>query len=241
MILARAVASVVLAIGCLSALVAPSLASHPRPKGATPLRASLVPAFEACTAPDRTHGPPLAFPSCSGPQQASDFLTVGNPPASTAQFVGFVSTKVFGTPGPPNDNVVIVTAEVTDVRCQGVSGACTGAGADYAGSLRLEIVVRGTDHFNSTSAGGGTDPATMQEFTLPMTVDCVPTSDPAIGSSCHREEADWNLLGGFPVVPDGRRVVWEFGQTRLYDGGADGDGATTADNTLFAVQGVFIP
>ena len=43
---------------------------YPRPKGATPLRVSLVPAYQECTSPDKTHGAPLAFPSCS-PQQAS--------------------------------------------------------------------------------------------------------------------------------------------------------------------------
>ena len=32
-----------------------------RPAGASPLRISLVPAFSACTAPNREHGPPLAF------------------------------------------------------------------------------------------------------------------------------------------------------------------------------------
>ena len=35
------------------------------PKGATPYDAFLVPAFVPCTAPNRTHGPPLAFDSCS--------------------------------------------------------------------------------------------------------------------------------------------------------------------------------
>ena len=36
--------------------------AYPRPKGATPTRVSLVPAYRQCTSPDRTHGPPLAFP-----------------------------------------------------------------------------------------------------------------------------------------------------------------------------------
>ncbi len=38
---------------------------YPRPKGATPFRASLVPAYKACTASNRTHGAPLAYASCS--------------------------------------------------------------------------------------------------------------------------------------------------------------------------------
>ena len=43
---------------------------YPRPKGATPISAPLVPAYTQCTAPNRTHGPALAFPSCSPPQKA---------------------------------------------------------------------------------------------------------------------------------------------------------------------------
>ena len=40
---------------------------------------------------------------------------------------------------------------------------------------------------------------------------------------------------------DGRRAVWQLGQVRVFDGGSDADGSTTADNTVFAVQGVFVP
>ena len=37
----------------------------------------MVPAYGQCTAPNRTHGPPLAFPSCAAPTQTSEQLTVG--------------------------------------------------------------------------------------------------------------------------------------------------------------------
>ena len=60
---------------------APAQATHPRPKGATPIRMSLVPAYAACAAPNRTHGPPLAFASCNPPAQASAQATVGTPDA----------------------------------------------------------------------------------------------------------------------------------------------------------------
>ncbi len=43
--------------------------SYPRPKGATPSRFSLVPAYLPCTTSNRTHGPPLAFPSCNPPRR----------------------------------------------------------------------------------------------------------------------------------------------------------------------------
>ena len=56
--------------------------SYPRPKGATPVSLSLVPASQQCTSPNRTHGPPLAFGSCKPPQRASSYLTVGTPDAN---------------------------------------------------------------------------------------------------------------------------------------------------------------
>ena len=69
---------------------------YPRPKGATPLRVPLVPAYNQCTAPNRVHGPPLAFPSCSAPTQTSQHLTVGTPDANgkAANSVGFLRLSV---------------------------------------------------------------------------------------------------------------------------------------------------
>src|SRR5437667_8063465 len=69
-----------LALGALGLMVMAQMASatHPRPKGATPLRVSTVPAFKQCTAPNRTHGLPLGFPSCNPPVQTSNYLTVGS-------------------------------------------------------------------------------------------------------------------------------------------------------------------
>jgi hypothetical protein len=37
------------------------------------------------------------------------------------------------------------------------------------------------------------------------------------------------------------RAIWALDTVRIFDGGADGDGETTADNTVFARPGVFIP
>jgi hypothetical protein len=37
------------------------------------------------------------------------------------------------------------------------------------------------------------------------------------------------------------RQLYELDAVQIYDGGADGDGDTTADNTVFARPGVFIP
>ena len=42
------------------------------------------------------------------------------------------------------------------------------------------------------------------------------------------------------MVTERKRAIWALGRVRVFDGGADGDTAT-GPNTLFAVQGVFVP
>ena len=55
-------------------------ASHTRPKGASPLRVSLVPAQQRCTDPNGQHDPPLEhLRSCLPPLQTSSAATVGFP------------------------------------------------------------------------------------------------------------------------------------------------------------------
>ena len=40
---------------------------------------------------------------------------------------------------------------------------------------------------------------------------------------------------------EGKRAIWQLGQVQVFDGGPDGTAATPSGNTLFAVQGVFVP
>ncbi len=54
-----------------------SPAGYPRPRGASPLRVSLTPAYKSCSSPNSVHGAPLAGPSCTHPVPASSYLTVG--------------------------------------------------------------------------------------------------------------------------------------------------------------------
>ena len=81
---------------------------YAHPKGASPLRVSLVPAYATCAAPDRTHGPPLGFDSCNPPQQESSQLTVGTPDANgpAANSVGFARfSAIVGVPSTPAGRV----------------------------------------------------------------------------------------------------------------------------------------
>ena len=54
---------------------------HARPKSATPVFVSLVPAYRQCTAASRVHAPPLGGSSCT-PAQESSQLTVGTADAN---------------------------------------------------------------------------------------------------------------------------------------------------------------
>jgi hypothetical protein len=220
-------------------------ATHPRPKGATPLRASLVPSYQACTAPNRTHGPPLAFPSCNPPVQTSTSLTVGTPDANgaAANSVAFAKLDVkVGVPGPPEDSDVLISASISDVRCKAGTTACGNAnaadGADYTGELQGNATIRITDHWNAVAPGGGPDAATVVDIPYPVAATCANTASTAEGGVCTANTSANAVVPG--SVLDGKRAIVEIGQITITDGGPDGVNATSP-NTLFGVQGIFIP
>jgi acyl-homoserine-lactone acylase len=199
---------------------------YPRPKGATPLRAALTLAYKPCTAPNRTHGAPLAVGSCSPPQQASSQLTVGTLDSNrkAANSVGSVRLDVAG--GDPAD--VLIAVGMTDVRRK------TGL-ADYSGELQAKLPLRITDRRNGDSLN---EPATAAELDFAVTVPCVGTSDTSTGGACAVSTSAGAVMPG--SVTAGARTIWQLGQIQVFDGGPDGD-AETAGNTLFADQGIFIP
>ena len=230
-------------------IAAPAQATHPRPVGASPARMSLVPAYATCAAPNRTHGPPLAFPSCNPPAQTSAQATVGTPDAfgGGANFLGYFKISVrVGTPGPPDDSDVYVRMDLRDVRCiptGALCGAANAAGpADYSGEVGFKYAIRFTDHYNAVAPGGGTDPATMQDADItlePGAITCAGTASTSTGSTCAVYTSYNAIHPG--LIKDGKRLVEEIWDLHVYDGGADGDANTTGDNTVFLRQGIFIP
>ena len=60
----------------------------------------------------------------------------------------------------------------------------------------------------------------------------------SVGSSCSVATSFDAVVPG--SVQEIKRSIWELSQVKVFDGGADGLAATTP-NTLFAVQGVFVP
>jgi hypothetical protein len=230
-----------LAVGALGLMAVSQVASgsHVRPKGASPLRASLVPSYKACATPNRTHGAPLAFPSCNPPVQSSNFLTVGTPDANgaPANSVGSILLKVKTT--SPED--VLITSSITDVRCLPATSAsvCSSAnaadGPDYSGELQGNATIRISDHYNGP---GLNEAATVVDIPFPVNASCVATAATNVGGTCTTNTTANTVVPG--SVKDTQRAVVEVGQLQINDGGADGL-VSTADNTLFEVQGIFIP
>ena len=235
--------------GALAALclltVASAQATHPRPKGATPTRMSLVPAYAECAAPNHTHGPPLAFASCNPPAQTSAQATVGTPDAFGGAANSTGDIRLNHVPGfdPPVPPDIGTHLALNDVRCVPTGARCGTANAsgpaDYSGEMRFSFTFRLTDHFNAIAPGGGPDPATVEDFTIEHAWACVQSESTSIGSTCNLSTTMNTFIPG--AVRDGKRGTWELDAVRIFDGGADGDGDTTADNTVFARPGVFIP
>jgi hypothetical protein len=239
-----------LALGALGAMVLASVASatHPRPLAASPIVASLVPAFNECTGTgNRSHGPPLVFPSCNPPVQTSNNITVGTFDANGANsnMKGSIRLSVVvGAPGPPEDSDVKIVANITDVRCKAGNAACGTAnaadGADYTGEVQGNALIRITDHWNAVAPGGGPDAATVQDIPFPVNATCTATPSTAVGGTCAVTTSANGVVPGVPVK-DGKRANVEINQLQITDGGPDGVIGTPTGNTLAFVQGIFIP
>ena len=207
---------------------------YPRPKGATPLRVSLVPGFNLCSSPNSTHGAPLAFPSCKPPTQSSSFVTVGTPDSNGAgsNSVGSALYRVLSSD-------VQVAATISDVRCRPGESACGSVnaadGADYTGELQLDSTMRITDRINGTY---GSQPATVQDVDFPVTFSCTATASTTAGSTCGTVTTFNAVVPG--AIVSGKRAIWQLGQVQVNDGGSDGV-VSTNPNTVFERQGVFIP
>jgi hypothetical protein len=233
--------SALIGVGVLTTVASQTAsATHPRPKGATPIRVPFVPAFKQCTSANRTHGAPLAFPSCNPPVQASSNLTIGTPDANgaAANAVGFALVQVVGAGTSSAD--VKLSGQATDIRCKPGVTTCGSAnsadGPDYTGEVQSTAQIRITDHYNGP---GLNEPATVQDIPFPTTVPCSATADTTVGGLCSVVTSANAIIPG--AVQSSYRAIVESAQIQANDGGVDGLVSTGADNQLFAVQGIFLP
>ncbi len=204
---------------------------YARPKGASPFRASLVPAYQPCSSPNRTHGPPLSYPSCNPPSQASPQLTVGTPDANGTAPSAVGSVTLTAIPGDgstiPDEADLRIETSLTDVRKKSDL-------SDYGGEVQTVLNLRLTNR-----ASNGDEPQTVQDFPFRITVPCTATGDPAIGSTCTLNTTADTITPG--AIPEVKRSIWALDKVEVYDGGPDGDADTTGGNTVFETQGVFAP
>jgi hypothetical protein len=215
-----------------SSVAAVPFTGYPRPKGASPMRVALVPAFAACSAPNSTHGAPLAFNSCAPPVQTSQNLTIGSPDVNGSQsnasaFVRF-AVIAGNSSTPQNEADVKLVTSVSDVRNMGTL-------TDYTGELQAALTLRVTDKLNGPSA---TENGTLQEFTYKFAAPCVSTAATNIGSTCSLNTTANAVTPG--VALENSRAVWQIDQVKMFDGGSDGV-ASTDPNSLFMVEGLFAP
>jgi glucose/arabinose dehydrogenase/PKD repeat protein len=206
---------------------------YARPRGASPTTVRLVPAYAQCGSPNATHGEPLSSASCGPPAQSSDRLTVGAPDANgkSAASTGALELKVVGespiNAGNGDQADVQITTRITDVRMRSDL-------SDYTGELQAVLGLRITDRYHGALLD---NPATAIDTPFSFVVPCAENTGPEGGVCSLTTTADALVAD---VVREGQRAIWELGDVKVYDGGPDGD-ADTADNTLFAVQGLFAP
>jgi hypothetical protein len=213
---------------------------YPRAKGATPVRISLVPAYNQCTSSNRTHGPSLTFPSCNPPVRSSSTLTVGTVDANGAQsnMEGSVRFRVItgNTTTEADEADVDLIVSITDVRNHP-------ALTDYTGRVMAELSLQITDNQNAPEQP---EPGTTQTFPFQWAVPCVATADTTKGSTCSSQTTADALVPG--AVTETKRSMWEFGQVVVKDAGPNGTGLAACpptcgdgDETNFLKQGIFIP
>jgi hypothetical protein len=105
--------------------------------------------------------------------------------------------------------------------------------ADYTGQLQVVPSLRITDRYNGPGETG-----TVQDNTIGITVPCTATASTSVGSTCATTTTADAIAPG--SVLESRRAIWQLGQMKVYDGGPDGV-ASSQDNTLFLVQGIYAP
>jgi hypothetical protein len=229
-------------IGSLAALAiaGAAFAIHETPQSASPIDASLVPAFQPCASPGNPpngrHAPPLSAPSCDPPKPTSSVAAVG------PQATGAAQVRAFSCPlcASPIAADVFFTVKATDVR------AGSPVGPDYdpnPGGPDMSLIARWriTDHYNATDgascAATYSCPGTVAELDFPVPVDCVPTADSSVGSNCGADTSANAILPG--SIQENKKAVVQVFRLRLNDAGVDGKPAT-ADDTLFEQQGIYV-
>jgi len=147
--------------------------------------------------------------------------------------VGWLNATVVGNDplNPPDDADVLLQLSFKDVRRRSDL-------SDYTGELQTVLAVRRTDRESGDVPPTIGIPATTADFPFSFAASCAATASTSIGAACGVNTSADAVLPG--AIQERTRMIWALDRVRVYDGGPDGD-ADTADNSLFATQGVFVP
>ena len=210
-----------------------TIPGYARPKGASPMRVSLVPAYEECTAPDREHGPPLAFGSCSQPAQSSQSLTVGTADSNgqPTLSIGYVTIETLrGDPATHEDEADVLRdarhhRRATQEQSGGLHRWLEHAARGQADRQEQRLLRRrrATRRYGRRGVAGrflrrrGSSAPRPRTRTWGRPARCPPRSRPSLPRRSWRDCA----------------ATWQLGPIKVF--------AVGADTGPFAVQGVFVP
>ena len=213
--------------------------AYQTPRSASPLRASLVPAYLQCgtgaNPADGQHSPPLSGTSCLPPRLGSNVAHFG--PQSTG--MGELAVVTGNSDSTADEADVSITASLTDIQAT--------AGGDYNPSpsgpdLTLTARLRITDLSNCSGAGCagpyGPTAATTTDLDFPVAVDCSSTPDPGVGAACAVTTSADAVMAG--AVREGQNTYAQAFRLRLNDSGANGMRGDS-DDRIFSTQGVYVP
>jgi hypothetical protein len=212
-----------------------------RPKGATPMLVSLVPAYGACSSTNRQHTIAPAVGSCNPPARSSSVLTTGTADANSFPANMAASARLDVDVGDETNAVddadVKLAVSISDVRNNP-------AGSDYVGNVLVRSDLRITDRNNAVETP---ETGTVVDIPLQYPATCVTSTDTTIGSSCSASTTLDSLLPN--AVVEGMRSIWEVGQIEVRDAGPNGTGygagcpptCGDGDETTFLRQGIFLP
>lgn len=162
------------------------------------------------------------------------FLTVGTSDSNGQRNTSIGSVKFVAkadNPSTPADEAdVAVQISITDVRNKSDL-------SDYAGEVQEAAMWRITDRYNGASQS---ESATVSDIPVYANVPCALTADATVGSTC-AVSTSVNALIAPGAIRGRQRMNVQLGRVTVNDGGSDGSASTTLDNTLFLVQGIFIP
>jgi WD40-like Beta Propeller Repeat len=190
---------------------------YPRPRAASPMYLSLVPAYRSCTAPNSAHGAPLSLGSCAPPVASSSELTLGTRSVNAV----VVNVKAGNRTTSLDEADVRFRVAVRDVRRSSDL-------ADYTGELEARAVVRITDRDN-TPHPGGPGPGTATDGAFAFDVPCTTTADGDLGSTCGITTTADAVAPG--AIKEERRAIWALDSFEVRDVGG----------SPFLRQGLFVP